>query len=594
MRFLALTPAASLALLAGVAAAVLLLYLLKPSPRRLTVASTLIWRRVLRERKRVPDRLRWWVSFLLAGAIALAIALALARPEVAAVSGRAQRVVLVLDNSTTLAASTSDGKARWEHAVERARELVRAGGAGSRYLVADTQRSIASPRYQDAAAALATIARLRVVPGGTPAYPSVVRPGAVDLRAVLVTDGVAALAPPPGVETVSVFQIADNAGITAFDVRALPGDPRRHQAYVEVLNASPGAKRIELQIGGAGGKPLVRTLDLAGGATLGETFDVSRFEGGPLLASIAMAYDALPLDDVAYSFLPAKRPIRVGLVTAGNAALERSLRLLPRTQLSVMTPARFSARSGIDVWVFDRYAPAQPPGAPALLFRPSRTGWLPATGGQLHDTVVSTWVRGHPVTDSLSLRDVLAERALVIQATATAQVLATDAGQRPLILASASGPRWVEVAFALEDSNLPLHAAFPVFLTNVLNWMTGEPLALEAGIGLVEIPLADAKVLDLQGEKMVTRSVPGATLASVEQPGFLTAIAPDRRVRVAVNVTDPSVTAINASRLAERPAAAPAPTSAGLVAASPWTLLLLLAALLLMLEWWAYNRRLTV
>ena len=594
MKFLVLAPGTAAALLAAVAAAVLLLYLLKPSPRRLTVSSTLIWRRVLRERKRVPDRMRWWLSLLLAAGIALAIALALTRPEVAAVGGRAQRVVLVLDNSTTLATLTSDGKSRWEHALQRAREVVRSGGVGSRYVVADTQRTIASPRYEEPEAALATIDRLRVVPGGTPVFPGLVRSGDADLRAVLVTDGVAALSPPSGVETMSVFQVADNAGITAFDIRAQPGNTRRHQAYVEVLNASPGARRVELQIAGAGGPPLTRTLELASGATLGDTLDVSGFEGGPLRASVTMRYDALPLDDVAYSFLPANRPMRVGLVTTGNASLERSLRLLPRMQLSVMTPERFSARSGIDVWVFDRYAPAQPPGAPALLFRPPRTGWLPAAGGQLADTAVSAWVRGHPVTDNLSLRDVLAERALAIKAGAKAQVLATDASRRPLILASASGPHWVEVAFALEDSNLPLHAGFPVFLSNVLNWMTGEPLALHAGIGLVEVPLTDAKVLDLQGERVVTRNVPGATLVAVEQPGFLTAIAPDRRVRVAVNVADPAVTAINTSRLVEQPAAPSAQSSASRSAANPWMVLLLMAALLLVLEWWAYNRRLTV
>ena len=55
MRFLALTPGLAAALLLAVAGAVLLLYLLKPSPRRLIVSSTQLWRRVLRERKRTPE-----------------------------------------------------------------------------------------------------------------------------------------------------------------------------------------------------------------------------------------------------------------------------------------------------------------------------------------------------------------------------------------------------------------------------------------------------------------------------------------------------------------------------------------------------------
>jgi hypothetical protein len=43
-------------LIAGSAIAVVLLYLLKPSPRRLVIASSLIWQRVLRERKRKSEK----------------------------------------------------------------------------------------------------------------------------------------------------------------------------------------------------------------------------------------------------------------------------------------------------------------------------------------------------------------------------------------------------------------------------------------------------------------------------------------------------------------------------------------------------------
>lgn len=594
MRFLALAPGTAFALLAAVAAAVILLYLLKPSPRRLTVSSTLIWRRVLRERKRTPDRLRWWLSLLLAVVVALSMALALTRPEVAAVSGKAQRVALVLDDSTTLAALTADGKTRWDHALQRAREVLHSGGAGSRYLVADTQRLIASPRFEEPEAALATLSRLHVVAGGEPVFPDVVRRSDSDVRLLFLTDGVSSVSPPAGAETLSVFQVADNAGITAFDVRAVPGDPRRHEAFVEVLNASPGTKQVELQVAGAGGPPLTRMLTIAGGAAASETLDVSGFDGGPLRAFVSMQYDALQVDDVAYSFLPGKRSIRVGLVTTGNPFLERSLRLLPRVQVVVTSPAGSGARSGIDAWVFDRYAPKQAPGAPALLFHPARVDWLPTASGDLGETAVSAWARGHPVTDDLSLRDVRAEHALAIRAGEGAQVIATDAGRHPLILASVSGQRWVEIAFALEDSNLPLQAGFPVLLSNALSWMTGEPLAAQAGVGLVQLPVAGAKVLDLRGQKVATREVPGATLIEAEQPGFYTAIAPDRRVRVAVNVADAAITAINSGRLAAQPVVLAPPVGSARWAANPWSALLLIAALLLVLEWWAYNRRVTV
>ncbi|MEO8628567.1 MAG: BatA domain-containing protein [Betaproteobacteria bacterium] len=594
MSAFALSSIAAWWILAVVAAAVVLLYLLKPSPRRLLVASTLIWRRVLSSRKRVPDRLRWWLSLLLALSIALCVALAFTRPQLTGLGEQAQRVALVLDNSTTLGALTTDGRRRFDHASERARETINSGGPESRYLVADTQRTIASPRFETRDAALATLERLHVVAGGAPVFPDVVAGGDAQVRTVFVTDGVAGIEPGPGVETVSVFQIADNVGITAFDVRPIPGDARRHEAYVELANASAASKKTELQIAGAGSPPFTRVVDVPSDGTANLVVDVSRFSGGPLRASITTAYDALPVDDVAFSFLPSHRAIQVALVTPGNAALERSLRLLPRVELTVMTPQRFSARSGIDAWIFDRYAPRAMPNAPALLFRPSRVDWLPRSAGDTGETTVSAWSNSHPITDSLSLRDVLAQRALAIRDGARASVIATDASRRALILASASGPRWIEVAFALEDSNLPSQSAFPVFLNNAINWMTGEPLALQSGLGLIELPLADARVLDLAGEKVATRQVPGATLIEAAQPGFYTGIAADRRVRMAANVLDPRVTRVNDSSLAATPAPAPKAAVAARMTSAPWTTLLVIAALLLAFEWWTYNRRFTL
>src|SRR5512144_2460540 len=84
-------PAAGAAsVLLAVAVLVLMLYLIKPRARRLVVPSILIWRLVLRARNPTPDRLRWWLSLLLAALIALAIALALVRPQLTAFGTQAR------------------------------------------------------------------------------------------------------------------------------------------------------------------------------------------------------------------------------------------------------------------------------------------------------------------------------------------------------------------------------------------------------------------------------------------------------------------------------------------------------------------------
>jgi hypothetical protein len=605
MRFLDLSAGAALLLFAGVAAAVVLLYLLKPSPRRLAVSSALIWQRVLKERRRRPERLRWWLSLLLALGIAVSVTAALTRPEVAAVSGTASDVVLVIDTSPTMGADRADGHTRLAHALEQAEQIIAGRGAGSRYLVADTMHQTAVTAFESREAALQRLLAIEPATAGMPWFPDVPSAdtnGAQDAerrQVWFVTDGVASVVAPEGARTVSVFQVADNVGITAFEVRAMPADARRHEAYVEVTNGSAGVRRVEMRIAGIGAPAVARELELAGGASASVVADVSAFGEGPLRASVRADGDALALDDVAYAYLPGKGRVRVALVTDGNQELARTLRLLPRLDVEVIGPAALRDASRYDAVVLDRFVPSEPPMVPTLLIGPRSVPWLVRARGELTDTRLASWDGSHPLLSGVSLRDVLVDRAALLapgtveRAPALVAVARAPGGQ-PLILATREGRRLALVSFALDASNFPQQASFPAFLSNAIDWLTREPRALAARVGQVSVPVPDGRVLDLDGREISTRAAPGATLFDAGQPGLYTAVTREDRIRVAVNLLDPHITALNASRFAQ--GAVPlAPTQdAPPMATDPWIVLLVLAALLLALEWWTYNRRLTV
>jgi Aerotolerance regulator N-terminal len=605
MRFFDLSPGAALLLLAGVAAAVVVLYLLRPSPRRLSVSSALIWQRVLKQRKRRPERLRWWLSLLLALAIALSVAAALTRPELAAVSGAASDVVLVIDTFPTMAVLRSDGRTRLAAALERAERIIAERSAGSRYLVADTMHQIGEGAFEPPAAALARLRTIQPATAGTPWFPQVLFPDAdgaaeADRRQLwFLTDGVAALQTPPGTRQVSAFEAADNVGITAFEVRAQPADPRQHQAYLEATNASAGAKKVQIRIAGVGAPAVARELDLAGGASASVVVDVSAFGEGPLRAGVRADADALPLDDVAYAYLPGKGKVRVGLVTSGNADLVRTLRLLPRVAVEVISPGALRDASRFDALILDRFVPSEPPRVPALLIGPRSVAWLARRAGTVTDTRLAHWDGSHPLLAGVSLRDVLVDRATLFkpgsgERAASLAVVAQGPGGEPLILAAREGRRLALVNFALEQSNFPLQASFPAFLSNAIDWLTREPRALAAQVGQVSVPAEHARVLDLDGREVATRAAPAATLFDATGPGLYTVLARDERMRVAVNLFDPRITAVNASRFARDAAPVASLPSAPPLTTDPWVLLLVLAALLLAAEWWAYSRRLTV
>lgn len=595
MRFLGLAPAQSWALLAAVAAAVVLLYLLKPSPRRMAVASAQIWQRVLKARKRKPERLRWWLSLLLALAIGLSLALALTQPELAAVSGKAEDLVLVVDNAPSMGARTADNRTRLALAVEQAGRLIDGAGAGSRFLVLDSMHTLGVPAFETKSAARARLERIAVTHSGRPWIPELAAAADGDnaRRVVLISDGVAQIDAPAQAQRVSVFRPADNVGIVAFDVRAAPNDARRYDAFLQVLNASPGIKRAQVRIVGVGAPPIKRDVQLEAGAGANLTIDVSGFGEGPLKAVVSAEQDALALDDEAFAYLPSKGRVRIGVVTGGNPALLQSLRMLPRVEVENIALARAGEAGRYDALVYDRVAPEQVPAVPALLIAPPARGWLPKSAGEVSETHVAAWDSAHPLIGGVSLRDVLIERAQSRKAGEAAgfDTLARGPKEEPLILAAREGRRLALVGFALGESNFARQESFPAFLSNAVVWLTREPQAQRRALGSVGVP-ANARVLDFEGREVAVRPVSGALAFDASAPGLYTAVTRDQRIRIAANLFDPAVTRINAASVA--PAQSPAGVPSARTATDPWLLLLALAALLLGVEWVTYHRKVTL
>src|SRR5258708_27616878 len=87
---------------------IIALYLLKLRHRRVVISSSILWRRVLDEQQShsLWEKLRRILSIVIAVTIALLIALALARPEAQSLTGKNERIVIVLDTSPTMSTQT--------------------------------------------------------------------------------------------------------------------------------------------------------------------------------------------------------------------------------------------------------------------------------------------------------------------------------------------------------------------------------------------------------------------------------------------------------------------------------------------------------
>jgi len=480
-------------------------------------------------------------------------------------------------------ARTNDGKTRWKHAVESALALVNGAPVTKQFRIADTSGQFDSAFTENRQELRRLIERMRPFVGTT-RFPDLEK-----TPAHFITDGVSRFNLPTGVTSISAFEPASNVGITAFEVRSTPTSPLMYEAYVEIYNSGKQSREVDVTVSGGGQQKIAKTVLIRSGEFFREAMDLSEFEGGGVRAAIRSDEDALPLDDVAFAYLPVKRRTRVQLVTRGNPFLETLLKAHSRVELSMANPQSFVKGADFDVFVFDRFAPPEAPSRPSLVIGAQDVSWLRKPVGNVEHPSFESQLEDHPVMRGVSLHDVTVDRARRIDAT-NLSVLAGFGSAIPLIVASEQ-PRWIMLTFDLQSSDLPYHAAFPVFVDNAMAWFGRDRLALRRTPGIVDVPIAKANIRSVDGSAVASRDHIGTTVFEAPDPGLYVASNDESRQYIAVNVTNRQHSEINNSRVRENPNK---PAEASFLRHELWFYMLCAALLIFALEWWTYHRRITV
>ena len=265
MRFLGFTGLQAALLTLITAGAIVVLYLLKHRRRRFVVSSTQLWKRVLENHleNSLFEKLRRYFSILLAVVTALLVALAIARPEVAFLSGKAQQTVLVLDTSPTMQTRRSDGKTRWQHAVDAAQALVDGGSGSAEFRIADTSGQFDSPFTRNKTELHRLIDRMHPVVAPS-RFPEVDTPAAdSESKVTFITDGVSPVRLPKDATSISVYENAPNAGITAFEIRSMPTAPLAYEAFLEIYNSGKDSRSVEITVSGAGQQRIMKSVKVS-------------------------------------------------------------------------------------------------------------------------------------------------------------------------------------------------------------------------------------------------------------------------------------------------------------------------------------------
>jgi hypothetical protein len=565
---------------------IVFLHMLRTRRQDLPISSVLLWQRARDDllAHRPVRRVQRSLLLVLQLLVATLVALALAQPRAMLSAAGGPATVVVVDVSVRMQA-TDVAPSRFEAARAAAlEEILRRPG------VIMVVRAGAQPRamtgFVNRAAARAAVGNLQPTDAPAQLDQAVTlaqsqRSDGGRVRVVVFTDH--AMRPVPGVEYHIMGRSGRNLAVTGVRAERTVGGVA---AIVQVRNAGPAAERVPLTVTLDGQPILTRTLEIPATTTVAVPVTL---KGEGVLTARIDPHDPLATDDVGYAVIGGP-PVRVLVVGARDRALEEALQAAGG-EVSTPRPGDAASLAAADVVVLNRTPPVDlPPGSYILLGTTAPN--LPVTAdGIVPSPHLLRWSRSHPVMRYVDLRDVTIARTLALQPRG-GEVLAE--GEVPLIWAyDGAGLRVITLGFNLQDSDLPLHMAFPIVLHNALSWLTGTGLAYEAGQPLI-VPArtqSEAVLIAPDGSRAVLTAQDGKFVVPVlERVGIYTLELGGRSHRIAVNAAASAVDITPGGSVLQQPMAAPGAPAQRTANLAP--VLLAVALLVLLGEWTLWLRRL--
>jgi Ca-activated chloride channel family protein len=636
-----------LTLFGGLAAATVLLYLLKLRRRRVEVPFSALWARVVEDRKSSSlfGALKRFFSLLVQLMILALIVLALGNPELGGLTAcnyekaapPPKRHTLILLDASASMATIEKGETRVARARAKAQSILDSfkDNPNHRAMIVQVDSrvrplSLWSAKRKDLVASLAAYATNGALDTPTNAQDAVrVAKSAIlgkeNPSTVFITDrafqpiaedDVNAL----NLKVIPIGKEGVNVGISAFNVRPYLDDSLSYAIFYALRNDSEKELKATLYLyaneEGRSEEDFTQDANLVGGyqitlppkTTTKQVIDNVSFTGSRLAAKIEVAdpniRDVFARDDVAFALVPERRKLNVQLVTKGNLFLHATLFLRENVAFEVVKPAQYRGPDGYDITVVDGVdVDMSQPGSyfvlnpqPSDTFR--RTGT--ATEPETHRVR-----RNHPIGRNLKLVDLNITEASKFKRMRGDVTVVSGKRGLPLVFTRSDREgkrRFAVIAFDIRKSLLPLNYSFPLMVVNVFNWFYQEKDALlqpnRAGIEL-SLPL------DIKGQKLTVkgpstvraRRIDTRVHLSADRIGIYELASPssNETQAIAINLMNDAESQLKPlGKYAAWQAPPPYIKKEDALLDHLWRLLLMIALGIVTLEWLTYHRRITV
>lgn len=659
MSFLSLT---TMLIAAGISVPLLLLlYFLKLRRQERTVPSTLLWKKAVQDLQvNSPfQRLRKNLLLLLQLLALAALLFALGNPVANLIRKPERNVVLLLDRSGSMSAVEADGLSRLEHARRSARDFIADFPEGSQMMViafADRAEVVCS-FTNDKRRLMSAVEGIQPSDGVTQigeALQLAVAHGSSFVAGV--TDRDAASVESADIHIFSDGRIRDagqefsakarlvhhrvgaaedNVGIVAFDVQRDIERPGAIAIFAQVENFGPSAIKTDVSLSVDGRMMAVQDAELgpAAGATTRPAaagalpsarnvlFDLQHEAGGMVEIRVHRP-DAFSLDDVVRAPLDAPRAIRVLIVSSRREVRFLMQRMFQKglqvDDVTTMSPEDYESaddatlsregRSAFDLVVIDKHDTDRLYPGNYVFF-----GGIPriegvSAGEDVEEQVFVSWREAHPLLHQISLDNIYTLRWKRLTLPSHAARLIEGEDSVALAFITDPGHRYVIAAFDLLETDFRMRPAFPMFMQNVLYYLSagglgatrglirpGDTIALAVPPGAKEVvfedPARDRHPYDVTGRHTIT-------FARTERTGAYKATFDDSDGTTevfAANVLDANESRVSPQALdALAGAAVTAVSAEARVNESLWPYAILAALAVLLFEWWVYNRRVMI
>jgi hypothetical protein len=467
--------------LLGLAVPIILFYLIRQRLRVKSVTTLLFWENLAPKVHNLPlwRKLRRLVSLLLQLILLALLVAALARPILPGQSSVASSLIFVLDPSVTMAAKSGTAT-RWEQTKAMALQKINAMSFGDEatVILAGEPPKVLSPWTGRKGDLREVIEKAEIAPTVTDIRPALrlarnlvlSHPGAA---IELISDTVWKVPPEKdtldGVKLDLIGSSVSNSGITLFAARPLPAGAGEYQLAIKIEQNTSAPISGELTILQNGQLMDVLQVTVPPGQPWqkfwrAQSADAVTFEG----KWKPQGEDDFAPDQQATAHLDPVREIHVTLVSQPNPFLEIALNSQALVKSQRVWPAPTTGDDA-DLTIFNGTMP--PPnwsGKNTMLINPPQSGFWGERTGPMDKPLISEVDKDAALMRFVDVSDVQLHSATEFKPAPGAHVY-VDAFGKPLIFGHwESDPRWLVIAFDLNESDLVFRTAFPILCANLV------------------------------------------------------------------------------------------------------------------------------